>query len=227
MKRSQLLMILLFLLFCAVSTAHAQSGYVAASLNADIVRNGTIDESPTPGTGEALSFSLRAGHAITSKFGVELDFTRPSAIESDETSEIFYPDMSLVFVDGFGLPGSIGGSDIFRTQIHLKQRTTTITAAAWARQEITSRFSVVYLGGVAFARRAQDLTASSAGIPLALAPFLPSIATHTVDYSAGPMVGAEAPIGMTEHVRLVPGMRLLALNGGWTLRPAVALGWTF
>jgi hypothetical protein len=40
-------------------------------------------------------------------------------------------------------------------------------------------------------------------------------------------VGFEACIGLTEHVNLVPGVRLHGLENGWLLRPAVGLEWEF
>ena len=41
------------------------------------------------------------------------------------------------------------------------------------------------------------------------------------------MVGVEGRVGLSDHVRVVPGLRLLAAGGGWTIRPAVGLAWEF
>jgi hypothetical protein len=226
MRRIPAFFFTVIVLLAGTTRASAQSGYVAAALSADIVRDGTIDDTQTPGTGEAISFSLRAGKAIGRNVGVELDFTRPSTIESDDMS--IPVDFTFEPIPGLGLP-SQSLPDFVGYRIHTEQRTTTVTAAAWARQEITPRVSFVYLGGIAFARRSQTVTTSFDGLPVALAPFglLPSIDTRVVDYSAGPMVGFEAQLGLTEHVRLVPGIRMLAITGGWTVRPAVGLGWNF
>src|SRR3954471_7099974 len=86
------------LVLCA-SAAHAQGSYVAGSVSADVARMGSADHRDTPGTGEAVSWSLRAGGAITPRFGVELDFTRPSEIETDDTPDVsIYGDLSYTFL---------------------------------------------------------------------------------------------------------------------------------
>jgi hypothetical protein len=51
------------------------------------------------------------------------------------------------------------------------------------------------------------------------------------EYGVGPVAGIEARIRMTEHVRLVPGVRIHGLGGpiseGWLVRPSVGLSWAF
>ena len=62
-------------------------------------------------------------------------------------------------------------------------------------------------------------------------PVFPSSRTRTTQYGVGPIVGLEARIGMTEHARLVAGVRLHALGqslvNGWIVRPNVGLAWMF
>jgi len=41
------------------------------------------------------------------------------------------------------------------------------------------------------------------------------------------MVGFEGHVGLSEHVQLVPGIRMLSIAGQWIVRPAVGLGWSF
>jgi hypothetical protein len=52
-------------------------------------------------------------------------------------------------------------------------------------------------------------------------------AQETTDYDTGVTVGLEGAIGMTEHLRIVPGVRMLALDSQWIIRPAVGLQWRF
>jgi hypothetical protein len=216
------------------SAAGAQPWYAAGSLGADIGRTGSADGSDAPGTGEALSFSLRVGTGLTSRFGVELDFTRPSEIETDETPDVrillptpytITPDLSLLSpgdLNRASLPISVIGYTI-----HTAQRTTTITAAAWARQEVTPRVSLVYLGGVAFGRVERTVTTSFDVPPLLASIYRPTYDLRTIDYSVGPMAGFEGRVGFTEHVQVIPGIRVLSVGGGWILRPAVSLSWVF
>jgi hypothetical protein len=102
---------------------------------------------------------------------------------------------------------------------------TGVNAAAWFEQPIGERVSLIYLGGVSFSRESRDLS-------LIVTPRLPLQApivqrTDVIAYNTAAVVGFEARIGLTEHVRLLPGVRLQGLSGGWLLRPGVGLGWRF
>jgi hypothetical protein len=211
--------------------ADAQPAYVAGSLGADIARTGSVGGTDAPGTGEALSFSLRAGTGLTSRFGAELDFTRPSEITTDETPDVsilpvprdtFFPNLSVVLPDlpAFPLPG-IG------YRVRTTQRSTTITAAAWMRQEITPRIALVYLGGIAFGRVERTVTTSFDVPPILASIYPPTFEAGTVDYRAGPMAGFEGRLGLAEHIQVIPGVRVLSVGSGWIVRPAVSLGWMF
>lgn len=211
---------------CATLSATPAAGqpYVAGALSADIARSGSSDGQNLAGSGEALSFSLRVGAPVTRWFGVELDFTRPSEIETNQAPDIrilsAYTALSL---DGLTIPStSIVGYDV-----HTARRTTTITAGLWAKQEVSPRLSLVYLGGIAFARLDQT-TSTTFNYPLpALSIYPPAYEFTSVEYTQGPMAGIEARIALTDHAQLVPGLRLLAVGGGWIMRPAVGLGWVF
>jgi hypothetical protein len=215
------------------AAAQAQPTYVAGSLGADIGRTSSAGGFDAPGTGEALSFSLRVGTGLTSRFGVELDFTRPSEIETDETPDVTIlpaprytiADLSQPF-PALSLP-SLPISGILNYTFRTAQRTTTMTAAAWVRQEITPRFSLAYLGGIAFGRVERTVTTSFDIPPILTSLYPPSFDVRTVDYEVGPMAGVEGRIGLTDHVQIVPGFRALSVGGGWILRPAVSLTWVF
>jgi hypothetical protein len=89
----------------------------------------------------------------------------------------------------------------------------------------------VYLGGIGFHRTEQDVDYEFGGgrlspVPIGIVP-VPSYTLESVTYSVHPMVGLEARIGMSDHLDLVPGVRLHGVTGGWLLRPAVGLAWTF
>ena len=134
------------------ATPVAAQAYVAGALSADIARSGSSDGQKLPGSGEAFSFALRVGSPVTRAFGVELDFTRPSEIETDQTPDIRILSASaLLALDGLTVPSA----PIRGYQIHTSRRTTTITASVWGKQEVSPKLSLVYLGGVAFARLQQ------------------------------------------------------------------------
>src|SRR4051812_29695486 len=132
------------LVLCA-SAAHAQGSYVAGSVSADVARMGNVDYTDTPGTGEAVSWSLRAGGAITPRFGVELDFTRPSEIETNDTPDVsIFANLPYTVVSSLtfaSLPADLTLPSIASYSIRTAQRTSTITAAAWARQALKPRIA--------------------------------------------------------------------------------------
>ena len=105
-----------------------------------------------------------------------------------------------------------------------------MSAAVWARQDLSARLALVYLGGVAFHRAELEQSAAFDGVPIlrGLPVALPSPAiTKGIVYSARPVAGMEARIGMGERLELVPGVRVHGLNGGVAVRPSVGLGWRF
>lgn len=219
--------------------AQAQS-YVAGAIGAEVARAGSNDGMTDIGTGEAMSFSLRIGAPVAQRFGVELDFTRPSTIERDASPDIRILAGVLSPVPGASLSYSVGSGGTlapslvypdFTYRVHTTQRITTVTVGGWARQDLGRRVSLTYLAGIAFARLDRRYDYSFSIRPLAglAAPtiFPPSTTSTQVSYEVGPMAGIEAPVALTDHVRLVPGTRLVAVGGEWIVRPAIALAWTY
>jgi hypothetical protein len=214
--------------------AYAQGPYVGASIGGDIARFSSSDGFDNPATGEALSWALRLGGPIGSRFGVELEFARPEQIENDQTPDvrILATVSSLLGIPSTTIVGPNVGTAIFppiNFSVRTSRRNTTLTASAWARQDVSRRFSMVYLGGIGF-NRIEQVFEYNFGGGGRVNPLIPTIlprSTRTTEYSVGPMVGVEARVGMSEHLRLVPGIRLHALDGGWLVRPAVGLAWEF
>lgn len=214
--------------------AFAQSPYVAGAVGVDVSR---FARTEGPGTdltagGEAAAFSLRLGTAIRDGWGVELDFTRPSEVERDVERGFPVPLLG-------GQPGAASMPfaifpdvvfPIFESTIRLKRRDTTIDTVAWVAQAVSGRVDLVYLGGVAFSRVVEELDfqlSPRAGVFGYVVPR----STRTISYGVGPVVGVDARIDFTEHVMLVPGVRLHGVRGnagtGWLLRSSVGLGWSF
>jgi opacity protein-like surface antigen len=233
---------LALLLSLAIAPAvSAQGGYVSVSLLGDVVRVDHAERtggSDVSGGGEALGFALRLGTEVGSRWGVEAEFARPSEIESS-----FAPGIvplawasSTSVVSGAPGGGVLPSIELFpypyTYRVRTQQRYTTLSVAAWARQELSPRVSLVYLGGIGFQRTTQDVEITfEPSVPFgpigrpAIFP-QPSL-TETIVYDAGPFTGIEARIALTDHVQLVPGVRLHGLDGGWLVRSSVGLGWVF
>jgi hypothetical protein len=208
--------------------ASAQSPYVGASIAADITRFDGVAGEASPGSGEAFSWAIKVGTPVVSRFGVELEFSRPQEISRQESTQPIPLEAAI------GVGSSIGSLPQFiipSFSVRTAQRNTTIATTAWVRQEVTPRFSMQYHGGIAFVRTSREF---SYDFPIAEIGILGDIASSlfprsntTIDYSVGAIVGADARIGMTEHAWLVPGVRLQGLPDGWIVRPSIGVAWEF
>jgi hypothetical protein len=215
--------------------AFAQGAYVGAFLVGEIVRLDQYDSrAEDSGNGESLGFALRLGSPIGAKWGVELEYVRPGEITSDQIPQILPAVLDFSVVGGIPDLPNQGRYDplIFPSyQFRSTQRRTTLSTSLWVRQEISPRFSMVYLGGVAFGRTNNEIEISySIGrsiLPIAPIPSIAPIVNESVNYDVQPIVGVEGRIRMGGKVDLVPGLRLHGAQGGWLIRPAVGLSWNF
>jgi hypothetical protein len=210
--------------------AMAQTPYVGTALVGDVARfshssfDGRLGESSG---GEAIGFALRLGIGVGAAWGVEAEFARPSELTSTASPPVLaalgYPEL----VGRLGLidPGGLTGLGI---SIDTRQRNTTLSTVAWVRQDLTNRAALVYLGGLSFVRAAH-VTEYSFSFVRALPGLLLPAADRVefIAYGVRPVVGIEARIGLTDHLELVPGVRLTGLESGWLVRPAVGLSWGF
>jgi hypothetical protein len=228
---------ILFLFSVLAPPAFGQGTYVGAFLGGEIVRLDQYDTNARDsGNGESFGFALRLGTPIGAKWGVELEFVRPGEITSDQVPQIL--PAVLEFTTEPGVPGR-GNPGLYDPLIYppisydfrSTQRRTTLSPALWVRQEISPRFSMVYLGGVAFGRTNNEIEISySIGrtiLPIAPIPSIAPIVNESITYDVQPMVGVEGRIRMGGKVDLVPGLRLHGAQGGWLVRPAVGLSWNF
>ena len=204
-------------------------------MGGDIARLSGLDGTDTAGSGEAVSWSLRVGTPVASRFGVELEFTHPQEITNTQT-----PDVRPLGVQGLSLSYTFDGlsSGVYNVsagplifppveiRVTTAQRNTSVSTVAWVRQQVGARFAMQYLGGIAFTRTITEFSYNASGAPNVFAGLVPR-PSRTIDYGVAPIVGTEARIGMTDHLQLVPGIRLQTIIGGWVVRPAVALAWNF
>jgi hypothetical protein len=218
----------------------AQSGYVGASVLADVARFGGPSGAGTSTGGEAFGGAIRVGTAIAERWGIDLEFTRPGEIERDTFFALPLGVPQAVMFAGRpeGAPASgqlaIGGvfelpgpNRPFIGPPTTTQRYTTLTTLAWIRQPLGSRADIVYLGGLAFVRLA---TRTTFGIGRLASAGIRAFDESYTTYGTAPAVGLDVRVTMTEHLRLVPGLRLLAVDeseSGWLARPSVGLQWRF
>ena len=221
--------VLTLIALLVAAAARAQSPYVAATIGADVSRISHTDSNYSSGPSddsEVVSWSLRVGTDIGQNWGTELEFERSASSHTSSPIGIPIP-----------LASPVGGLDLRFTpdaipiafETSIERSHSGFNAVAWARQHAGGSIDLVYLAGVSFLR---DRTEVSQTFPTAVLALLPvprggGFRTTIVDYSARPLVGAEARIGLTSHVRLIPGLRLQGLADGWLLRPYAGLGWFF
>lgn len=232
---TKLLALAVLLLAAAVRPVYAQGAYVSASLTSDVLRLNSVEGARGFGSsgGEAIGFALRLGTELGSKWGVEVEFARPAEIESDVSPGIvplaFDTTVSPTLPGTTTIPNSSVVFPPFAYRFRTSQRTTTISAGLWARQQLSRSVSLMYIGGAGFHRRTQDTSITfEPGPILAAMPtiFAPTL-TSTIAYETGPFAGVEGRFKLTEHAHLVAGARLHGLNGGWLLRPSAGIGWNF
>jgi hypothetical protein len=163
---------------------------------------------------------------------VELELVRPGELESDVTSiPILAPGGGATLGGGVITPGG-APIPIVAPQIHLTRRQSTLSTSAWVRQRASDSVDLVYVAGLGFSRDVQKIDVNF-NVPPRLTAVIPVRLqrTRTITYGVGPVVGMEARIGLTDHVRLIPAIRLHGVGGdglhGWLIRPSIGIGWWF
>ena len=176
------------------------------------------------GNGEALGFGLRLGTEVGRRWGVEVEFVRPGEITSDGLRRFCrrirgHPRASGADLPNV-LPDPVVGPPGFSYRFRANQRRTTLSTALWVRQEISRRFSLAYVGGVAFGRTETELEISYLPIRPTIIPIPPSV-NESVNYDVARWSASKGRIRMAGQVDLVPGIRLQGnqVCGAWLIRP--------
>ena len=227
---------LLTLLFVSTAvTAHAQSPYVAATIGADISRfshseSNVLTNNP-PSSSDVLSWSLRLGTDIGQNWGTELEFVRSGESHDSVPTGVAIPlaagNLSVITPEALArsiataLPVANLSTDVRRSHYDFD-------GVAWARQHLTGSIELVYLGGIVFGRQRTEISQTFPAGTRTLVPIPGGVfRTVNIDYAVRPLIGTEARIGLTSHVRLIPGIRLQGAGDGWLFRPYAGLGWFF
>ena len=226
----------------AAAPAAAQSTYVAASLLGEFSRFGGLDiddgdvriaSGAVSRDGETIGFDVRIGRALGEHWGVELEVARGGVNEVRRT-ERFSTASGQPTVTIPGLPeltrllpiNPILPIPEFGFDLEIEQQHTTFAPTAWVRQEIGDRVALAFSGGVSFNRVETEQTVRINDNRLAMfAPFPSEI--ESVEYGIGAVVGAEALFNVGDHAAVTGGLRLHSVSGGWLIRPAVGLRWSF
>lgn len=241
-------------LFVGAAPAMAQGVYVNASAGVSVLRFGGVEDGGITGlsrNGEPGSWSMRVGAPLGSRWGIELEFVR--TLESKEETTIdLLRGIPAGLPGGFTVSGlySVNPSAIqwtsagdvtvissslsspFDVRYRAREQQSSLVPTVWFRTDVSRRIAMVFLGGVAFNRTARETEFSLPTLPIfsPVAPIRSTLApssTKSTQYGTGAAVGIEARIGLTDHVQLIPGVRMQGLGGGWSLRPAVGMGWQF
>ena len=225
----------LFALFVGVAAvlaapapASAQSPYIAAAVGIDVSR---LDRFEGPFTndvrpdGEAVAVSLRVGTAIGRRWGVDLAYTRPDQV-TREASQGFPIPLLTAIPEGGLVDGAL--APLYGSRYRVSRRNSTIDISGWAAQRVGDDVTLVYMAGIAFARVTEKFEFGDG--PRVAGLIVPG-PTITTTYGMGPLVGWEARIALTDHVFVVPGVRLAGVSGpsgdGWLFRATTGLGWRF
>ena len=215
--------------------ALAQSVYVTAAVGTEVSRQTRFESSGFDSNqfsgAETPVMGLRLGTRVGERWGVELAFARSSEIAEDITNGCCCC-IPVLTTGGAPVGAGLGQGEelIYRPIIDsvtsMRLRHNSVGTMAWVRQPVADTIDLAYLGGLAFGRNVREVTVTYGG----LGGFRSSSQTTTFDLS--PVVGFEARIAMTEHIRLVPGIRMqgtsdAAAGDGWLLRATVGLGWQF
>ena len=212
----------------------AQSTYVSAAIVGDVLRGTHAETALGPDIsqgGEAVGFALRVGTPLGSRWGVELEFTRGGEIDFDFSGAIPLASRVDAITWSSLVPGSPMPQLLSRPvslSLRSARRHNTLSTTVWMNQELSQRVSLVYLAGMGFYRNTFESEARFGILPpeLSIPGLFPTL-SKTVSYGVRPLVGFEVRIDLTDHVELVPGVRLHGLDNAWLVRPAVGLAWKF
>lgn len=192
--------------FAAIEQAPSSSGVPGADSDA----SGTV---PGGMLGVGVHLTPRVSARVEWSMTDELSFTQGYAVYPALVSELAV----------LGVP--ITDLSIFDPRVEQKRRTTS--GYALLGYHVTSRRAALeVLGGVGLVN--EDTTSEYDVRYLARAIFpapMPELKTST--YQAVAVVGADVAVSLTRRAAVVPSVRTYVMNGGLSVRPGLALRWTF
>jgi opacity protein-like surface antigen len=218
------------MLLMLAAPASAQSTYVGGSLFGEIGRFGGSEVEEGVGitfveevsrNGESAGFDARLGRLFGERWGAEFSVAYGGSLEHEFTRrfDIGLPAFPIPIQPIFPIDG-------FEYRIVSKAQHTTFDSVAFFRQPLSDRVDLAVGGGVSFARRHTGQTLAFTDDRLVQVIGLPPL-VETTEYQTGPVVSAEVLFDVTARAAISAGLRAHGVDGGWLLRPAVGLRWSF
>lgn len=224
MRLSATLPALAFLLLACTAWAQPASGTVFISGAAFAA----IEKAPeakgigiTAGdaSGTVAGGALGIGVYLTPRVSARFEWSLTDALK--ESQHLGISPLAATSAAGLVFPGTT-----IVDQTYESRRSTAAGFALLGFHVAAGRASVEVLGGLGLVH--QDMTTSydvrilpAFGLPVPRTDYTAS------SYAAAAVVGADLAVGLTEHASIVPHVRAYALSGGLSLRPGLALRWTF
>lgn len=217
-----------------IATAQSSSGSVFISGAAFAA----IEKSPTFGNfgqpagdsgGTVAGGSLGIGVHLTERVSARFEWSLTDVLrQSQDTAYPLYASGVLAPLSGggtlIGLP-----DDPFLSIVPASSETKRTTAAGFALlgyHIAAARAAIEVVGGLGLLNT--DVTTSydvRIARGLGLAPTRQESTSSTFDAVA--VVGADVDVSLTTHAAIVPHVRAYARSGGLSVRPGLALRWTF
>jgi hypothetical protein len=184
---------------------------VGAGVLADVKRFSGDPSVPTL-DGQAIAGAVTAGSSLSDRWDIEIGIEVPASTSHLEPH-----------------PVVVGKAGTITLQDRIQNRVIAVPVLIRFRGASYRRVQVGYLFGLSVVRLDRQFdTLAPAGTPAALVP-----KTHEeLGYGAAPVLGFDARIAITDHLAVVPSLRVEALNvvtqvSGILIRPQAGLRWTF
>ena len=118
--------------------------------------------------------------------------------------------------------------EVITLQSRTRNRTLSFDTLIRFRARQGRRLRIGYLGGLSFLRLQRQFdTIAPADTPDSLVPR----PTELLSYGVAPTIGLDAHLDVTDHLIVVPAIRVSAFNmdgvSGVLLRPRIGVGWVF
>jgi len=187
----------------------AQGPYVSLSAFADVKRF-SGDPATNVLDGQAAGIAAAFGSSLGARWDLEIGVDAPR----DSTSS--RPRVVTV------------RREVITLQSRTRNRALSFATLIRFRARQRGRLQMGYLGGLSFLRLQRQFdTLAPADTPDALVPR----PTEVRSYGAAPTIGVDAHLAITDHLLVVPSIRVSAFNfdgvSGVLLRPRIGVGWVF
>jgi len=193
----------------AAQSPPAEGPYVSVSAVADVKRF-SGDPATNVLDGQAAGIAAAFGSSLGARWDLEVGFDAPRDSANSR------PRVVTV------------RREVISLQSRTRNRALSVEALIRFRARRAGRVQIGYLCGLSFLRLHRHFdTLAPADTPESLVPR----PTELLSYGMAPTVGVDAHLGVTDHLIVVPAVRVSAFNfdgvSGVLLRPRIGVGWVF